>query len=101
MLGREIVSIAADYVEVDIAALPGHFVYDRAKYPFPPPGPGGFAKNDFGHIALARIAKYFLDDVRSTEGDRLAAQLGGELKGRHQPVFALRRPPNGGCGFDM
>ena len=92
---------AADDVEVDIAALPGHIVDDGAEQPFPPARPGGFPEDDFGDVARARELEDFLDDVLAAQGHRFSAQLFGQLEGAGEPVFVFRGLLDRGRGLHM
>ena len=89
--GRGRFPLAADDVDVDLAAAPDERVDDRSEQDAPPQGPRGLAEDDPAHVPRPRVGQDLLAHRGAGKRDGLGAQLLGEPEGLHDPIAGRLR----------
>ena len=78
--------VAADHIDIDVAAPAHESVHDGAEENPLPQGPGGLADDDLADVPGPGVAQDLLAHGGAREGRRLRAELLGETQRLHDPL---------------
>ena len=81
--------LAVDDIHVDVAAQPDDAVHHRLAQDLSPPGDGGLAGDDLGHVVPAGVVDQCLGDRGARHGEDLRAQAFGQGQIGGRPVAGL------------
>ena len=98
---RRILALAADDLDVDVAAAPDQRVDDRAEQHALPQRAPRLAHDDLGHVAIVRERQDRLAHRPPAQGHRLRAQLLGQAPRLHDPVLVFLRHAQLGRRLDV